>query len=118
MLLGKRGRIKLGADLGKIDGTAGFEPFKVLLAFFGQASFGVEQENFYMVVLFGKHTCNSQGVASVVAWPGKNNDFERRVPTADDGIRQGLSCPFHQINGGNRFVDNGVFVQLFQLGTC
>ena len=42
MLLGQRRWIELGTDFGKIDGTAGLEPFKIFLAFFGQASLGVE----------------------------------------------------------------------------
>ena len=56
-----------------------------------------------------------QGIASVVAWAGKDHDVEVLVPSADNGFRQGMGCPLHQVDGINRFMNNGVLIQFFQL---
>ena len=43
-------------------------------------------------------------------------NMERSIPSVGNGTSQFFGCPFHQINGGNRFFGNRVLVQLFQLG--
>ena len=46
---------------------------------------------------------------------GKNDDLKRFVPTADNGIRQGMGGTFHQVDGLNWLMGDGVFIQFFQL---
>ena len=58
-------------------------------------------------------TSGGKRIAPVISRSGEYYNMERSIPSVGNGTSQFFGCPFHQINGGNRFFGNRVLVQLF-----
>ena len=72
MLFGQSRWVELGADFGKINGTACLQTVEVDLTLFRQGTLRVEKEHFHMIILLGKHTCHRQRIASIIAGASKD----------------------------------------------
>lgn len=80
----------------------------------GRKSFlGVEEDTFHPITAFDEHAGYGQGVSAVVPCTGKYHDSLVRIPSLGDFPCDGRGCPFHQVDRGNRFVFDGVAVDLF-----
>ena len=77
----------------------------------------VEEVDCYIIVPVDEHSGNGQCITAVIAGTGKDDDRRRTAPLVGDGLSDGFGCPFHQIDGFNGLMLNGIFVQLMYLST-
>ena len=76
---------------------------------------GVEEVTFDRITALYEHTGHGEGIASIIPGAGKNDDLSAIVPSVDDFPGNCRSCPFHQIDGSDRLVVDGIAVYLLYL---
>ena len=92
-----------------------FQAFSIDCTIGRQVIFGVEEVTIDRITALCEHTGYGEGIAPIISGAGKNNDLSAIVPLVDDFSGNCRSSPFHQINGGDRLVVDGIAVYLLYL---
>ena len=83
------------------------------MALLAELSAGIEQKDFHTISFVGKHTSHGQGVTAIVARSGKDLYDKGSAPAASNGSDELLGCSFHQVDGLDGLVIDGILVQFF-----
>ena len=72
----------------------------------------------YIISILAEHSRHSKRIAAVISRTGENNYWSAVRPFLFYGACQRFGCTFHQVERTDRFVLNGVFIQLMNLSAC
>ena len=104
-------RVEVARDFGELLHALGLgQAFLVGGAVFGEFVVDVEKVDRDLIALLGQQTGNGKGVATIVAWSGKDHYGSGIVPFFGDDACDSLCCTLHQVDGTNGLVLDGIFV--------
>ena len=72
----------------------------------------------YCKAILAEHSRYSKRIATVITRTGEDNYWSAVRPFLFYGACQRFGCTFHQVERTDRFVLNGVFIQLMNLSAC